>query len=114
MIGLVRTQESARALGSTGARAVPGDLHDLAGLSREARSADAVIHTAFNHDFTRLAESCDLDRQAVEAISSALEGLGRPFIVTSGLPMTPGRIATEDDVPPPGGMPRVSEQTSCR
>ena len=112
VVGLVRSRESAQALGSAGAKPVLGDLNDLEGLSREARSADAVIHTAFHHDFARLAESCLLDRLAIEAIGSALEGSGKPFVVTSGLPMTPGRIATENDAPPSGGMPRVSEQTA--
>ena len=110
--GLVRSPGSAEALVSAGGQAVPGDLRELQGLDREARRADAVIHTAFDHDFTKLAESCEVDRLAIEAMGAALEGSGKPFIVTSGLPVVPGRIATEEDVPPPGGIPRVSEQTA--
>ena len=55
-----------------------------------------------------------MDRQAIEALGTALAGSDKPLIVTSGLPVIPGRIATEDDVPPSGahGMPRLSEQTA--
>ena len=50
-----------------------------------------------------------MDRQAIEALGDGPAGTGSPLIVTSGLPVIPGRVATEDDVPPPGapGMPRL-------
>jgi len=39
------------------------------------------------------------------------EGSDKPLIVISGLPLTPGRIANENDVPPPRDKhSRVSEQ----
>jgi nucleoside-diphosphate-sugar epimerase len=79
--------------------------------------ADGVIHAAFNHDFSKFAENCAADARAIEAIGEALAGSNRPLIVTSGMPATPGRLTTEDDVPPsgPSMTPRVSEQaaTSC-
>jgi nucleoside-diphosphate-sugar epimerase len=114
VIGLVRSEEGARKLAAVGAKAVQGDLKDLVGLRREAGTADAVIHAAFDHDFSKMAESCEMDRTAIEAIGEALEGSDKPLIVTSGLPLTPGRVSNENDVPPPGehGVPRVSEQTA--
>jgi len=68
-----------------------------------------VIHTAFNHDFSRFAENAEQDRRAIEALGSALEGSERPLLVTSGLAwLAPGRVATEADVPDPA-FPRKSE-----
>jgi nucleoside-diphosphate-sugar epimerase len=77
--------------------------------------ADGVIHCAFNHDFSKFVANCELDRQAVEALGSALSGSGSPLIVTAGIGLlSPGRAATEEDLPPavPTSFPRVSEQTA--
>lgn len=114
VVGLARSEESVKKLVATGVEAIRGDLKDLEGLTREAKTADAVIHAAFDHDFSKLAENCEMDRQAIEAIGAGLEGSGKPLIVTSGLPLTAGRAATENDIPPAGahGIPRVSEQTA--
>ena len=114
VVGLARSDEAEVALVATGAEAHRGDLEDADSLRRGAEQADAVIHAAFDHDFSNLAASCEMDRQAIEALGDGLAGSGKPLIVTSGLPVFPGRVATEDDVPPSGahGMPRVSEQTA--
>jgi hypothetical protein len=60
-----------------------------------------VIHTAFNHDFSRFEENREQDRRAIEAIGAVLEGSARPLLVTSGVALlVPGRTATEADVAP--------------
>ena len=72
-------------------------------------AADAVIHTAFNHDFSKFAENAEQDRRAIEALCSTLEGSERPLLVTSGLAwLAPGRVAIEADMPAPS-FPRKSE-----
>jgi nucleoside-diphosphate-sugar epimerase len=69
-------------------------------LRDAASGADAVIHTAFNHDFSRFAENARQDQLAIETLGSALIGSDRPLIVTSGFALlAPGRIATEADLP---------------
>ena len=112
--GLARSDQAAVFLEALGAEPHRGDLRDVQSLQRGAEAADAVIHAAFDHDFAKLTESCEMDRYAIEALGVALEGSDKKLIVTSGLPVTSGRLATEDDVPPAGGhgIPRVSEQTA--
>ncbi|AXS40732.1 NAD-dependent epimerase/dehydratase family protein [Breoghania sp. L-A4] len=114
VLGLARSGTSADALRQAGCDVLQGDLRDLDSLRRGAAQADAVIHTAFDHDFSRMAENCEMDRIAIEAMGSALAGSGKRFIVTSGLPPLMGRVSTETDILPAGahGMPRVSEQVA--
>ncbi len=110
--GLVRGDDKAAALAATGAQALQGTLDDLDLLRKASDSADAVIHTAFNHDFSRFAENAEQDRRAIEAFGEALAGSDRPLVVTSGLArLAAGRPATETDVPD-SGFPRKSELTA--
>lgn len=114
VVGLARSDEAVADLVAAGAQAHRGDLKDFDSLRRGAEQADAVIHAAFDHDFANLPASCEMDRRAIEALGDALVGSDKPLIVTSGIPVVPGRLATEDDAPPPSAhaMPRVSEQTA--
>jgi len=110
--GLVRSIEKAKAIAVIGAKLVPGSLDDLGLLGEVASAADAVIHTAFNHDWSRFAENCAADKHAIEALGAELEGTERPLIVTSGVALlAPGRLATEADMAPPvtERFPRASE-----
>ena len=54
VVGLVRSDKAAETLAATGAEVLLGSLEDHDGLRRGAISADGVIHTAFNHDFSNL------------------------------------------------------------
>jgi len=117
VIGMARSDAGAASVEAAGATMLRADLDDLDAMRRAAGAADGVIHTAFNHDFSRFAESCEQDRRAIEALGSALEGTGKPLVVTSGLALltAPGQLASEDDQPlPPGPQyPRASEAAAA-
>ncbi|HEX8614428.1 MAG TPA: SDR family oxidoreductase [Telluria sp.] len=109
--GLARSSQGADTLTAAGAAVHRGDLDDVASLQSGTVNADAVVHAAFDHDFSRFALTCEVDRRAIDVLGEALAGSGRPLVVTAGLPVTPGRPATEDDVAP-AGSPRMSEQAA--
>jgi uncharacterized protein YbjT (DUF2867 family) len=83
VVGLTRSDAGVKALEVAGAWPHLGDLEDLESLRSGAAATDAVIHTAFRHDWTKFAESCELDKRAIEAIGAELQGSSRPFIVSS-------------------------------
>lgn len=105
--GLARNDEKAARLAASGATVLRATLDDLDALKNAASTADAVIHTAFNHDFSKFPESAAQDQRVIEALGSALEGSERPLLVTSGLSGLPAG-ATEADLPDPAS-PRRSE-----
>jgi nucleoside-diphosphate-sugar epimerase len=112
--GLVRSKEKAGPLAAKGARVVEATLDDLDTLRAEADRAEAVIHTAFNHDFSNFAASAQQDKRAIEAFGEALAGTDKPLLVTSGVALlAPGRLATEEDrLPKDAPFPRRSEVTA--
>jgi nucleoside-diphosphate-sugar epimerase len=115
VVGMARSAVGAHALETKGAQAVRGTLEDLDSLRAGARDADAVIHLAFIHDFSRFEENCAIDRRAIETLGSVLAGSDRPLLVTAGTAgIAPsGELATEEHrVPADSHFPRVSEQTA--
>jgi nucleoside-diphosphate-sugar epimerase len=117
VLGLTRSDAGAQSLAGAGAEVHRGDLNDLESLRSGAAMADAVIHTAFNHDFSTFVANCAMDRRVIETLGDALAGSDRPLLVTSGTGMgrgEPGRLATENDPPDPDNHnPRVASELAA-
>lgn len=118
VLGLARSDAGAKSLVAVGAQVHRGDLEDLESLRSGAANSDAVVHTAFNHDFSKYVANCEADRHVIEALGSVLAGSDRLLIVTSGTGMAnsaPGRLITEDDAPASSKLvPRAaSEETAA-
>ncbi|QWU13779.1 Nucleoside-diphosphate-sugar epimerase [Paenibacillus sophorae] len=103
VVGLARSDKAAAALTAAGAAVHRGGLDDPGSLRSGAAAADGVIHLAFKHDFSDYAGAVTADLLAVETIGAALEGSGKPFVITSGtlilsLLLPPGQFGTEETV----------------
>ncbi|HET6958125.1 MAG TPA: SDR family oxidoreductase [Vicinamibacterales bacterium] len=117
VVGLARSEASAAALTAAGVAVRRGSLDDLDGLREAAAGSDGVIHLAFKHELTyagEFARAAESDLRAVEAIGAALEGSGKPFVITSGTALlamaAPGRLGFETDVLSRG--PRVDSENA--
>lgn len=96
VLGLARSDAGVEAVAAAGAKVQRGSLQDLDSLASGVAQSDGVIHTAFNHDFSKMAENGADEQRAIAAIGGALAGSGRPLIVTSGVALlAPGNLATE-------------------
>ena len=136
VVGLARSEASAKSLSAMGATAHQGTIEDLDSLRSGAAAADGVIHTAFFHEITHMglgtrlrvilgggpggiasrymAAAVGTDRRAIETMGKALAGTDRPLVAAFGtMSMQAGRLATEEDAVDPnsvGGARGETEQ----
>jgi nucleoside-diphosphate-sugar epimerase len=111
VVGLARSDEAAAAVEAAGARVQRGALDDLDSLRDGATAADGVIHTAYIHDFSQMESAARTDLRAIEALGAALEGSGRPLVITTGIALIkPGQVATEEDSATPRAHPRLGAE----
>ena len=115
--GLTRGDAGEEQLKAVGAEAHRGDLQDLDSLRSGATGMDAVVNLAFNHDFSKFAQSAEDEIQAIEALGGALAP-GKLLVVTSGIGITagaPGHGRKETDPPAEStAVPRRPEHAAQR
>jgi len=102
VLGLTRSDAGAEALKEVGAEVLRGDVENARDLQEGARKTDAVIHTAFNHDFSKFMANCESDRKVIETLGDALSGTDKLLVVSSGVALAqvkPGQVGTENDPP---------------
>ena len=78
--------------------------------------ADAVIHCAFDHNFSTFIDNTKKDARNIAAMGEALEGTPKPLLVTSGVGIgTPlnGGLATEDVLNPHLTNPRIATELAA-
>jgi len=102
VLGLTRSDAGATALTEVGAEVLRGDVENAGDLREGAGKSDAVIHTAFNHDFSKFVANCESDRKVIETLGDALAGTEKLLVISSGVALAqvaPGAVGTENDPP---------------
>lgn len=120
VVGLARSDRSAAALTAAGAAVHRGSVEDLDSLREAATAADGVVHLAFDHQAADWREAAAANQRAIEAIGAALEGTGKPFVITSGTlillaaGLPAGRTGTEEDAVDPNSLQaRAASETTA-
>jgi len=96
VLGLARSDASAKAVAGLGAEVLRGDLTDTGVLRAGTLDSDGVIHLAFVVPSVTEAAT-RADAQAIETFVAALAGSGKPLVISGATLVTPGRPATERD-----------------
>jgi nucleoside-diphosphate-sugar epimerase len=96
VLGLARSDASAKAIADMGADVLRGDLSDTAVLRAGALDSDGVIHLAFVVPSVSEAAT-RTDANAIETFAASLAGSGKPMLISGATLVTPGRPATEHD-----------------
>jgi nucleoside-diphosphate-sugar epimerase len=96
VLGLARSDASAKAVADMGAEVLRGDLNDTDGLRAGTLGSDGVIHLAFVVPSVSEAAT-RTDAKAIETFATGLAGSGKPLVISGATLVTPGRTATERD-----------------
>ena len=117
VLGMTRSDAGASVLAAAGAEPHRGDLDNPQTLAEGAAKADAVIHCAFDHDFSNFAANCEKDVRVIKAMGEALEGSDKPLLITSGIGIgspAPGELAREDVFDTDHPTPRIASERAGR
>ena len=97
VLGLARSDASAKAIADMGADVLRGDLNDADILRAGALDSDGVIHLAFIPGRPQFEAATQTDAAAIETFAASLAGSGKPMLISGATIVTPGRPATERD-----------------
>ncbi|MEU6512301.1 SDR family oxidoreductase [Streptomyces sp. NPDC046942] len=115
--GLSRSDAGAETLTRAGATVARGDVTDLQRLRKAASGAEAIIHTAFNHDASAdVRQQSENDRRVIATLGAALPK-NAPLIITSGTGLVQsatGSPVTETDPHAPSSVfPRAASEEAA-
>ena len=113
VVGSTRSDAGADALRFAGVEPFHATLEDAQALAKGAEDADAVIHCAFDHDFSNFVANCQKDQAALKAFGEVLKGSDRPLLFTSGVGTGspgPGRLAVESILDLQNPSPRTGSE----
>ena len=113
VIGMTRSAEGAKALEAQGATPLQATLEDPESIKRGVEKADAVIHCAFDHDFSSFVENTQKDSRVIAAMGEVLKGSKRPLLITSGVGIGGGghgQLAREDVFDDSHPNPRIATE----
>jgi len=96
VLGLARSDASAKAVADMGAKVLRGDLNDTDVLRAGTLEGDGVIHLAFVVPSVSEAAT-RTDAKAIETFATGLADSGKPLLISGATLVTPGRPATERD-----------------
>lgn len=119
IVALARSDASAAKLEAAGAEVRHGDLGDLDVITKAAADADGVIHLAYRRDLLHSGDAAGVvaaNLNVIEAVGSALEATGKPFVTPVGTLVlwsggVTGRLGTEEDTVE-GGLLADSENAT--
>jgi nucleoside-diphosphate-sugar epimerase len=97
VLGLARSDASAKAIAGMGADVLRGDLNDADILRAGTLDSDGVIHLAYIDSRTGFEAAAQTDATAIETFAASLAGSGKPMLISGATIVTPGRPATERD-----------------
>lgn len=83
VFGLARNEEAEKKLTEARVELVRGSLEEFDVLKNAAAEADAVIHTAFSHNFDDYNDAVNLDREIIKNFAESLKETNKPLIITS-------------------------------
>jgi nucleoside-diphosphate-sugar epimerase len=114
VFGLSRSDAGVESLVGAGATVVRGDVNDLQWLRKAASGAEAIIHTAFNHDASAdVRQQSENDRKVIATLGAALPGHA-PLIITSGTGLVQsagaGPVTETDSHAPSSVFPRAATE----
>jgi nucleoside-diphosphate-sugar epimerase len=117
VVGLARSDESARTIIAAGGEVRRGDVEDLDVLRAGAADSDGVIHLAFRQDLGfagHMDAAVAIDKAALQVMGEELTGTDRPLVIASVLGLVPaakpGSLITERDM---GGEGRALNERAA-
>lgn len=114
VVGLARNDAAAERVAARGAEVHRGDVFDPDTYLDALAGTDGVIHLAYDHSFTDMANAAAEDLRIVKAMGERLAGTDKPLVATTGTLMlamaAPGVLGLEEHALP--GGPRIDTENA--